>query len=233
MCPVAGTPRSYQITHAGIPVQVTYKDVKHLRLRVLAPEGRVAATVPLLVDERHVRDFIETQSGWILTAQQRVRMAQPVVEPLVDGGRARLWGRWHEVRLREAVRPSAGLDGSTLMVAGRDTSAQAGALESLKRRELEAVMPGYFGLWQARIGREASLVRLRRMKTRWGSCNTRTAAVTLNVALAEYPPEMLEYVIVHELVHLWERGHGSAFTSRMDAHLPDWRDRRAALRGGA
>ncbi|NHB83830.1 M48 family metallopeptidase [Tessaracoccus sp. HDW20] len=94
-------------------------------------------------------------------------------------------------------------------------------------------MPGLFGVWQGRIGREASLVRLRRMTTRWGTCNTRTGAITLNVALAEYRPEMLEYVVVHELVHLWERGHGPAFTARMDAHLPDWRSRKAALRGAA
>ncbi|NHB83831.1 M48 family metallopeptidase [Tessaracoccus sp. HDW20] len=88
---MAGRALRYEITHVGIPVEVTYKDVKHLRLRVLAPEGRVAATVPLRVDERHVRDFIEIQSGWILTTQQKVRMAQPVVEPIVDGGRTRLW----------------------------------------------------------------------------------------------------------------------------------------------
>ena len=67
------------------------------------------------------------------------------------------------------------------------------------------------------------------MTTRWGSCNTRTGAITLNLALAEHPVEALESVLVHELVHLWERGHGPRFQRLMDEVLPDWRERRAAL----
>ena len=233
MWQVAKRPHSYQITHAGNAIEVTYKDVKYLRLRVLPPEGRVAVSVPFYVPEEMVREFVEARTPWIHTAQQQVRMAQPVVEPLVDGGRARLWGRWHELRVIDADRAAAHLDGDTIVLEGRDTQSLARALEQLYRAELAAVIPALFEEWEPRIVKKASVVKLRRMTSRWGSCNTRTAAITLNVALAEHRPDLLEYVVVHELVHLWHRDHGAGFYALMDLRLPDWRSRRTALRLGA
>lgn len=222
---------SYQMTHAGHPVEVTYKDVKHLRLRVLPPEGRVAASVPFGVGEETVRAFIDRQGPWIAEAQQRIRMARPVVEPLVDGGRARLWGRWREVRIVEGARAGACLEGDAIRLSGDDEATRRRSLENLYRRELAATLPALLDQWQHRVGKRATQVKLRRMTSRWGTCNTVSGAITLNSALAEHPSTALEYVLVHELVHLWERGHGAEFRARMDQHVPDWRQRRAALRG--
>ncbi len=224
-------PNSYLLSHGGHAVEVTYKDVKNLRLRVLAPDGRLAISVPRHVDERSVRAFIEANSAWIARSQQRVRMASPVKEPLVDGGRARLWGQWRELRVADGPRASARLDGETISLTGPDDDGLARALDAMYRRELRERLPDLVADWQARMGKEASEIKLRRMTSRWGTCNTRSRAITLNVALAEHDPSALEYVLVHELAHLWERGHGPRFTSVMDRHLPDWRRRRAALRG--
>lgn len=92
---------------------------------------------------------------------------------------------------------------------------------------------GLFAMWEPRVGREHQALKLRRMTSRWGTCNTKAATITLNTALAERPPEALEYVVVHELMHLIERGHGSRFKAGMDQLLLDWRARRRALRGPA
>lgn len=218
---------------AGVEAEITYKPITTIRLRVLPPDGRVAVSVPVSVADSAVRSFVESNREWIATAQAKVRLLNPGPEPLDDGGRARLWGRWHEVSVGPGSRPSAGLRGDALVLSGIDEEARRRGLEALYRRELEAALPALREAWEPRVGREASLVRLRRMTTRWGTCNTRSAAITLNVALAEHPPTALEYVLVHELVHLHERGHGPGFVSRMDALLPEWRVRRRALQSRA
>ena len=230
MCCVPRSQRSHDITHAGQVVTVTYKDVKHLRLKVLPPTGRLTASVPFGVSEQTLRDFIDRQAEWIQRAQHKVRMSTPIEEPLVDGGRARVWGQWREVRIIAGERATARIDGAQVVLSGADEETRRRALDNLYKRELRIALPDLLAQWQTRIGKEASSVKLRRMTSRWGTCNTVTGVITLNVALAERPPGALEYVVVHELVHLWERGHGPRFTARMDRYLPGWRARRAALK---
>lgn len=215
----------------GVVAEVSYKTIKNLRLRVLPPDGRVAVSAPVGVPVERVAEFVAANRAWIARSQTTVRMATPVREPLTDGGRVRVWGRWHEVRTREAGRASARIDGDAVVVAGPDEDARRRAVDALYRRELDAALGPLRPRWETRIGRSASVVRWRRMTSRWGTCNTRTGVITLNLALAEYEPWAVEYVLVHELVHLHERGHGAGFVAWMDSVLPDWRARRRALRG--
>ena len=224
---------SSRLRVAGIETMVTYKHIKTIRVRVLPPDGRVAVSAPVGVPEDAVEDFVRRHSAWIVEAQARVRMAAPVAEPLVDGGRARVWGRWYELRTVPAVKAGGTLEAGTVLLGGPDEEARRRGLEGLYRREIEAALPALQAEWEPRVGRSASLIRLRRMTSRWGTCNTRSAAITINVALAEHPPSALEYVLVHELVHLHERGHGPGFVAWMDRLLPDWRVRRRSLHGRA
>ena len=214
---------------AGVEAEITYKPIKNLRLRVLPPDGRVAVSVPVGVPEHAVRSFVEGHREWIAGAQAKVQQLTPRPGALAAGGRARIWGTWPDVILGEGDRPSAHLAAAGLVVSGDDEESRRRGLEQLYRRELESALPALRARWEPLVGKGASLVRLRRMTTRWGTCNTRTGAITINVALAEHPPSALEYVLVHELVHLHERGHGPGFTAWMDALLPDWRDRRGEL----
>ncbi|OFQ98328.1 M48 family metallopeptidase [Alloscardovia sp. HMSC034E08] len=94
---------------------------------------------------------------------------------------------------------------------------------------LEAKVPRLLEKWRSRIDKQPTHITYRRMKTRWGSCTPKTGRIRLNLALAFAPDELLEYVLVHELTHLYERGHGEGFRARMDAYLPDWRAKRRAL----
>jgi predicted metal-dependent hydrolase len=220
----------HRIEHRGTTVDVTWKDIRNLRLRVLPPDGRLAVSAPHHVPLETVRQFLEANREWAAHHSRRVRMTAPVVEPLADGGRVRLWGRWRELRVSPSGRAVGRLgEDGVVHLAGPDDESLRRALDGVYRAELQEVVPRLLGAWEPRIGRTASRITLRRMTTRWGSCNTGTGAITLNLALAEHPIAALESVLVHEMVHLWERGHGPRFQRLMDEFLPDWRQRRAAL----
>ena len=215
----------------GIDAELTKKDIQSLRLRIKPPDGRVAVSAPWHVSHDEIARFIEANREWILRTQARVRMSSTTPEPLVDGGRVRLWGRWHEVRAVASARASAKLVGDVIEIGAPDEGGRRRALEALYRRELQSQLEALHLHWARVIGRSATQFKLRRMSSRWGTCKTQTAVITLNLALAERPLEALEYVLVHELTHLHERGHGHRFYRLMDGYLPDWRARRTALRG--
>lgn len=219
----------YLLQHQGHEIEVRYKDVQHLRLRVLRPDARLKISAPWHVTAAEVRAFVDANLDWIDRASRRVLESAPVPEPLVDGGRVRLWGAWQPLRVRTAARASARFEDGEVRLSGEGEGLEA-ALHVLHRQQLAEALPGLVEAWQPRVGRSFSRVRLRRMSTRWGSCNTRTAAATFNTALAQFAPSCLEYVVVHELTHLLERGHGPAFTGHLDRLLPGWRSVQDQLR---
>lgn len=108
---------------------------------------------------------------------------------------------------------------------------QAGPEAEALRRQLKRDAPPLVATWAAVMGLATPDLAYRRMTSRWGTCNTRTARITLNLELARRDPDLLEYVVVHELAHLIERGHNARFYAVIDAYLPDWRERRRTLNG--
>ena len=225
--------RPSRVSHvhiAGIDIEWTSKDIKNIRLRVVPPDGTVKLSVPFGTDVDRVRAFVLEQRDWVLKAQARLRLAPKPTDPLVDGGRARLWGAWHEVHVVEGPRPDVRVVDGRIVITVPEGGDRVAALDTLYRRELERVLPGLLETWVERTERGPTKVQLRRMKTRWGSCTKTTGAMRLNLRLAEYPPEALEYVLVHELTHLWESNHGPNFYALLGGWLPDWRRRRMLLR---
>lgn len=211
-------------------VTVTYKDVKHLRMRVRATDARVLITAPMCVSQAEVYNFAEGNVAWIHEAKRRVREHSGQLDPLTDNSQVRLRGQWYDLRVSYGYRAHASFDGSRIAITASDDAGRRRALDKLYQRELRPRAVALIRLWEPRIGRTHTQLKLRRMTTRWGTCNTLTGVITLNTALARYRDEALEYVVVHELVHLLERGHGPAFQARMNRLLPDWRERRRALR---
>ncbi|MCB1767209.1 MAG: M48 family metallopeptidase [Candidatus Competibacteraceae bacterium] len=110
-----------------------------------------------------------------------------------------------------------------------DREARAAILQDWYRQTLQAQLPALLAEWEPRVGVTVAEARIRRMKTRWGSCNIPARRIWLNLELAKKPPAGLEYVLVHELVHLHERTHNARFQAFMDALLPNWRLRRDLL----
>ncbi len=217
----------------GYDALVTYKNMKSLSVRIKPPRGDVAVSAPLFTPEEVIVDFLRDRREWVLKHQAEVRLRSVGAEPLVTGGRVPLWGSWREVVVEEAARASASVvDGQIHVRRPRDNDGDARrAVDALYGREMGPAVVRQLEKWEPRIGRWSTEVKLKRMTSRWGSCHTISGVLTFNTMLAKFRPEALEYVVVHELVHLVERGHGPAFKARMSDHLPDWPVRKQMLRG--
>lgn len=229
-------PRSSRstITIDDVSVEVVRKRVKRINIRVYPPDGRVRVSAPLRMAEETVRLALTARLGWI--RGHRLRLAErprPVVQRYESGESHPVEGRRFTLRVVEvSARPQVTLVGDTLELRvrpGTGVAKRAALLDGWYRSRLNERVAPLVAEWQRRMGVSAAEVRVRRMKTLWGSCNTRDRRIWLNVELIRRPPRSLEYVLVHELAHLIERSHGARFQRVMDRFLPDWRERRAEL----
>ncbi len=107
----------------------------------------------------------------------------------------------------------------------------ATALTTAQREEMKRLLPPLIGKWEHALGVRVAQWGIKRMKTRWGTCNPRARRIWLNLELMRFPPECLDYVVLHEVAHLVEQGHGERFKAILSLHMPDWKARRARLRG--
>ena len=226
---------SQQIVVNGVTVKVVRKAIKNLHLGVYPPHGRVRIAAPLRLSDDAVRLAVVGKLGWI--KRQRARFeAQPrqSAREMVSGESHYVFGRRYRMRViracgqtKVALRPKATME---LHVA-QDASVgqRIRLLQNWYRQRLRERTEPLIKRWQEALGVEVSEWGIRRMKTKWGSCNTNARRIWLNLELAKKPTQCLEYLVVHELAHLIERHHNERFTSLMDQHLPDWKARRAML----
>lgn len=221
---------------AGLDVEVVLKDIKNINVSVRPPDGRVRVSAPFHVGEIRIREVIADRLDWIQAHQQRMAQ-QPCHQPLTfePGERVMVWGALQPLIVRAGTRGRVDSDGESLILTcppdyTRDQ--KQAALDRWYRRALAREIPDLLARWEPVIGRNASAVAYRRMKTKWGTCQPRTGVIRLNTELAKYHPTCLEYVLVHELVHLLEPSHNQRFKQLMDTFLPDWRVRKQHLRVG-
>lgn len=195
----------------------------------MRPDGTIRLSAPHRADEERLRAFVRQHREWLLRQADKQRERQAPVEHLRNGGRMLLWGGWVEVVRTEGNRAVAELrDGQVHIVAADDEAAHRAA-DRLRRRELEAKVEEIAPALEQRVGRSPVQYRFRTMTSRWGTCNIRTKQITLNTWLVQRDPQELEYVLVHELAHLIEGGHGPRFRAVMDRALPGWDEVRRRL----
>lgn len=207
--------------------------MKYLRLGVYPPAGEVRVAAPLRMAETAVHQFVVSRLDWIRRKQTLIREQHRASQPEMVTGESLFQGRRYRLSVLEAEQIGVDLRGpDTLELRvppGSGPGQRAVVLEHWYRRHLLDQVPPLLATWVPRIGRPVAEWRIRKMKTRWGSCNSAAARIWLSLELAKHSPACLEYVLVHELVHLRERGHGPRFRALMDRLLPDWRETRAAL----
>lgn len=219
----------------GIQVEVVRKRVRHLRLSVSPPTGRVRVSVPLHVYDAEVRSLVLARLDWIRKHQARFTALPPAsAYKMVSGEGHYYLGQCYPLRVIEAqARPRVVLNGNATLELyarpGSDTVRRAAILDGWYRQQLKGLLPEIITRWQAVMGVEAADWRIKKMKTRWGSCNRNAHRIWLNLELAKKPPRCLEYVVVHELTHLLERRHNARFKALMDRFLPHWRVHKAEL----
>lgn len=219
----------------GLRVRVRRADVKRLNLRVTR-EGELCATVPFGVRTEAVEEFVRRHRAWAEAATARSLDAVRRRPTFVDGETLSLWGEPVALRVREGpgfVPGACGLEENALVLRVAPDAAReerSRLVDDFLRREASERVALLAPALEARVGRGASAWRLRRMTSRWGSCNVRTARITLNLALAELDRRCLEGVMAHELCHLWVAAHDAEFYRRLEAACPNWREVRQELR---
>lgn len=216
-------------------MEVIRKDIKNLHVGVYPPSGRVRVAAPLRLDDDAVRLAVISRLGWIrrqqagFAAQDRQSQRE-----FVSGESHYFEGRRYRLAVVECDgRPAVHVTNNTTMTLRVPPDAHRAAREAQLnrwyRRQLRARLSGLLAKWEPRIGVQVGEVRIKKMKTRWGSCNPEARRIWLNLELAKKQTSCLEYVFVHEMVHLIERRHDKRFRDLMDRHMPQWRIHRDEL----
>ena len=229
------TTSARRITVSGIAVEVVRKDIKNLHLGVYPPAGRVRVAAPLAVSDDAVRLAVIEKLAWI--KRQRLLFAkQPRQSPreMVNGESHYVMGRRYRLQVHLQDGPARvevrGLRLLDLFVRPDATTPQREAvLQRWYRAQLKALIPPLLAKWQPVMGVEVIGWGIKKMKTKWGACSIDARRIWLNLELAKKPVRCLEYIVVHELVHLLERSHGECFAAMMNRFLPDWQASRAEL----
>jgi len=220
---------------SDIEVQVVRKTIKHLHLGVYPPQGHVRVAVPKHVSDEYVRLVIVSKLSWIKQKQQAFHDQPRQSERLYVSGECHyFFGQGYRLELIERAGKAEveRLTSGRLRMyikPGASVASKEKLLNGWYREELKKAIPELLAKWQPIIGKEAEFWGIKQMKTRWGSCNTQRHRIWLNLELAKKPPECLEYVVVHELVHLLERSHNHRFKAFMDQFLPRWKSCKAIL----
>lgn len=223
---------------SGIRVEVVRKAIKNLHLGVYPPSGRVRVATPLVISDEAVRLAVIDKLGWI--KRQRAKFAsQPrqSQREMVNGESHYFLGQRYRLRLHDhdgaakvAVRGIASLD--LFIRPGASSAQREDALLRWYREQLKDRIPALLEKWQHTLRVKAMAWGVKKMKTKWGSCNPTAKRIWVNLELAKMPEQCLEYIVVHELVHLLERHHNDRFMALMDKHLPHWRVSRELLNSG-
>lgn len=195
---------------------------------------RVAA--PQRLDDEQVRLAVIQRLPWTKRQREQLKAAPRQTErEMVTGESHFVWGV--RKRLKVVERPGGThfeVDGDRLVLYTPDTTTadqRRAALDQWRRQQLREAIPSIIETWKQKLEVAVPKCTIRRMKTKWGSCNRETRHLWFNVELAKKHPDCLEYIVVHEMAHYSERNHGERFTKKMDKYLPDWRSRRDQLNG--
>jgi len=229
------TIESRRLSIGGVAVEIVRKDIKNLHLGVYPPGGHVRVAAPLAVSDETVRLAIVDKLAWIRRQRERFR-AQPRQSrrEMIARETHYFQGRRYRLRVLERDAPPRVVirGGATLEMhvrPGASVEQRWAVLAKWYREQLRALVTPLLDKWQAALKVEIAAWGIKRMRTKWGSCNSGAGRIWLNFELVKKPPRCLEYIVVHELLHLRHRHHDSHFVAQMDQLLPAWRRAREEL----
>lgn len=212
----------------GIDIQVTKKKIKNMYIRVLPPEGAVLITVPENTSDDALRMFAVSRIAWIKKQKQKfVDQARQTQRQYISGESYYVWGRRYRLEVvYSSVRNDVYISRSKLILQVRKESTdkqREAILNEWYRDQLKMAIPSVVEKCERIVGVHAAEWHVKNMRTKWGSCIAEHKRIWLNLQLAKKSPDCLEYVIIHELVHLLVRNHSDRFREYMDKYCPMWR----------
>ncbi len=225
---------SLQFELGDIVADVTYKEIKNIHLSVNPPMGDVRISAPKHINQDSIRLFVLSKLSWIRKQQQQFRdQARETPREYLDRESHYVWGKRYLMRVVEKAATSVveiQHDKLILQVRpGSDEAKRQAILERWYRQELRSKATELLDMWQKKLSVSPSKLIIQKMKTKWGSCSQKSGIIRLNLELAKKPPHCLEYIIVHELIHLIEPTHNEHFISLMESYLPKWKSYREEL----
>ncbi len=217
-----------------ITAEVVQKDIKNIHLSVYPPNGRVKIAAPLRMDVETIRIFAISKLGWIKRQQTKLRNQEREAprEYISRESHYYLGVRYLLKVVERDSKQSVAIKHDNLILQVKpDTNAEQRQilLQEWYRAQLKALVPHYIAKWEKIMGVQVSEFGIKKMKTKWGTCNTAAKRIWINLELAKKPLECLEYIVVHEMVHLLERSHNARFIAYMNQFLPQWRNLKEEL----
>ncbi len=217
-----------------ISIQVTQKDIKNVHLCVHPPDGRVTLSTPTNTRPEVARAYAISKLGWIRQQQEKLcKQARETPRAFIERESHYLWGRRYLMSVVERdAKPQVELDHRRITLCvrpGCSPAKRAMVIHAWHKALLHAWIPTLITKWEPKLGVEVTAYFLQRMKTKWGSCRRDTGHIRLNTELVKKPKDLVEYVVVHEMLHLIEPRHSDRFISILTDHYPTWREARAEL----
>ena len=214
---------------SDIQIEIIKKDIKNMHLSVLPPDGKVRVSAPNNLSDESIIMFVKTKLGWIKKQQEKFELQPRQSErEYVSGETLYVCGHQYFLQVEyNQKKNSLVLEGNKAILSVRKESTAKQRekfvnewYRSLLKTEVEKYLPK----WEAITGLYCDSWQSKYMTTKWGTCNTSTRKIWLNLQLAKKPIECLEYVILHELAHLKVKNHGPDFVAILDLYMPYWRE---------
>lgn len=222
-----------QLKIGGVEIEVTFKDIKNLHLSVHPPEGKVTISSPEFYDMEKVKIYAATKLGWIKKEQLKFKnQARESERQMINQESHYLFGERYLLEVVVAKRNSISLKGKKIVlfvIDGNDKELKREVLYKFYRKALRIKLNSLLAHFADKMQLEIPEFKIRTMKTKWGSCAVTSGRLWFNIELTKKPIECIEYVVVHELVHLLERHHNKRFVLLMDQYYPNWRTQKKLL----
>ncbi len=212
----------------GISIEVIRKPIKNMHVRIYPPDGRVQISAPLRLNIKHIHRQVEAKREWLHTQRARVQALPVPSEPTMEIGESHYFlGQIYTLLCHETQgRGEITIKDNELFLRAKPHATaleKQAILKQWYQKQMQSLIPPLITKWQPIIGVSVADWGVKMMKTRWGSCNIRARRIWLNLALIKKPIICLEYVLIHEMVHLLEASHNARFYQLMDKFMPEWR----------
>ncbi len=221
-----------------IEIELTKKNIKNINLSVHSPNGEVRISAPKKMTDEDIRSFALSKISWIEKQQAKFENQERIPKlEYISGENHYYFGQPYllnviyqssnkskvEIRNKEYIE--------LYVKEGISKEKREDIMKEWYRKEMKKVIPSIIEKWEKIMNLTVEEWGVKQMKTRWGTCNPNANRIWLNLELAKKPPYCLEYIIVHEMAHLIERGHGDRFKAIMDKYYPNWRNVKKELNG--
>lgn len=216
-----------QVKLGDLSLNVILKDIKNVHLSVHPPRGRVTISAPLRMSLDTIRVFAISKLGWIKQQQRKFQeQERETPREYLDRESHYVWGKRYLLKVvEESAPPNISFKHNKMILQiypGMNDETKQAIVARWYRNQIKAAVPELIAKWEPLVGVKIERVFVQKMKTKWGSCNPVARSIRLNTDLAKKPRECLEYIVVHEIVHLIERHHNDRFRKFMEQLLPQW-----------